>query len=393
MILNNNQNKAVYAKERFIFLLAGAGTGKTRVLVERTKRFLKEGIHAENILLITFTKKGSEELKHRFKNETDIPFITTFHGFCYQMIKPYTHIDLIQEEDLVIEFSKDELRQIEIEKRNKKSSRLLKRYNYVLKKRNKLDFTDLELLMLKYLKKDKIFRYTIKQRFTHIFIDEFQDTSQIQFELIKQLKGEHTNLFCVGDPDQSIYAFRGANKRVIDAYISTFKATLYRLDLNYRSSKEIVVLANKLILHNKKRFKMQLLSYSEDLGNVVIKYFHAEKDIALFILSEIKALVKKSVPYQEMAVLYRNHYVSNTLKECLFNSYIEGINLLTIHQAKGLEFKAVFVIGLNEGILPMLDSEEERRLFYVAVTRAKGHLYLLVSTERTPSRFIEECIS
>ena len=123
---------------------------------------------------------------------------------------------------------------------------------------------------------------------------------------------------------------------------------------------------------------------------IIIKYFKDKDSKNEFIIKELRRLLNKGIKYDEIAILYRNHYVINELKDALYNTYILDVNLLTIHQSKGLEFKAVFIIGLNEGILPMEEIEEERRLLYVAITRAKDYLYLLVNKEYKVSRFIVE---
>lgn len=390
-MLNQNQTKAVVANDRFIFLLAGAGTGKTRVLIERIKSIINLGVVGSHILVITFTKKSANELLERLKIKTENPFITTFHGFCYQMLKTEMDIKIVDELFLIEnEFTKDDIKTIDIQKRNQQTSKLLRKYNKFLKKHHLLDFTDLEIIMLKKLQ-NKAFKTKITNTYTHIFVDEFQDTSLYQFALLKHLKSSKTHLFAVGDPDQSIYGFRGANKNVIEAYIKHFNAKLYRLDLNYRSSKEIVEVSNKVIRHNTNRFPKTLVSFIKERGLIHIKYFNDSETKIAYILNEIRRLLSIGIKYHEVAILYRNHYVANALKDAIHQSYIEGIHLLTIHQSKGLEFKVVFIIGLNEGILPMEEIEEERRLFYVAMTRAKRHLYLLVNKSMKTSRFISEC--
>lgn len=390
-MLNEKQTKAAYANERFIFLLAGAGSGKTRVLIERVKYLINKGINPEKILLITFTRKATLELTERLPKGNVNPLITTFHGFCYKMLSPLMELNLVKEEYLISEgFTKDEIRNIDIEKRNNINSKLIKRYHQLLKKKNLIDFVDLEIILLKKLK-NKQFKKYLSSKYPYILIDEFQDTSKYQFLLLQRLLNEESYFFAVGDPDQSIYGFRGANRRVIKSYIKYFNAKTYILDTNYRSKENIVKLSNKLISHNKDRFNKRLESFSKEKGEITIKYFKNKENKNEFIIKELRCLLNEGVKYDEIAILYRNHYVANELKEALYNTYIMDVNLLTIHQAKGLEFKAVFIIGLNEGILPMDDIEEERRLLYVAITRAKDYLYLLVNREYKVSRFIVEC--
>lgn len=391
-MLNINQTKAVMANDRFIFLLAGAGTGKTTVIVNRAKRLIELGYN--KILLISFTKKSAESLKRRIGTDDPNVMTSTFHGFCYQALKDSYELEIIREEQLLENgFTMSDIKEIDILKRNQVKSSLLKRYDEFLKESKLFDFTDLEILMLKKMKADRKFATQIKEKFDYIFIDEFQDTSKIQYDLIKTLKTNKNAFFCVGDPDQSIYSFRGASKKVIDTYLTEFKASLYLLDLNYRSSKEIIRLSNNLIKHNQNRFTKELACYVREKGKVILKYFkeHVKKNI--YILSEIRDLLNKGIKQEQIAILYRNHFVANKLKDVLFETYYERIVFMTIHQAKGLEFKVVFLIGLNESILPMKDSdvEEERRLMFVGVTRAERYLYLIVNLETyKPSQFILE---
>lgn len=391
-MLNINQTKAVMANDRFIFLLAGAGTGKTTVIVNRAKRLIELGYN--KILLISFTKKSAESLKRRIGTEDPNVMTSTFHGFCYQALKDIYKLEMVKEEQLLENgFTMSEIKEIDILKRNQSKSSLLKRYDKFLKESKLFDFTDLEILMLKQMKDDRKFATQIKEKFDYIFIDEFQDTSKIQYELIKTLKTNKNSFFCVGDPDQSIYSFRGASKKVIDTYLSEFKASLYLLDLNYRSSIEIIRLSNNLIKHNQNRFSKELACFIREKGNVILKYFKEHEKKNTYILNEIRDLLNKGIKQEQIAILYRNHSLANKLKNVLFETYYERIVFMTIHQAKGLEFKVVFLIGLNESILPMKDSnlEEERRLMFVGVTRAERYLYLIVNLEtHKPSQFILE---
>lgn len=380
------------ANDRFIFLLAGAGTGKTTVIENRVKRLIKEGYN--KMLLISFTKKSAESLKRRIDTEDKNVVISTFHGFCYQALKDIYKLDIVTEEQLLISgFTQHKIQEIDCFKRNNKTNDLVKKYNKYLSENKLFDFTDLEVLMLKKMKSDSLFSNRIKALFDYVFVDEFQDTSKIQYELIKTLKTRTNAFFCVGDPDQSIYSFRGGSKRVIDLYLKEFKASLYLLDLNYRSSQEIIRLANNLIKHNRDRYAKKLACFIKEKGHVNLKYFQNTEIKNKYILNEIRLLLSRGIKQEDIAILYRNHFVANKLKNCIFETYFERIQFMTIHQAKGLEFKVVFMIGINEGILPLsqIDIEEERRLMYVGLTRAQRYLYLMVNLEEhKPSRFILE---
>ncbi len=392
-MLNINQRKAVMTNNRFIFLLAGAGTGKTRVIVERTKRLIKEGANEEKIILFSFTRKSVQDLKYKLKNYN--VFITTFHGFCYKILSQHIEIKIVDENKLINNgFSKDNLKNIEVYKRNGKRNNLTKKYNQYLKVNGLVDFNDLELMLYQKLKRDKIFKEKLIKRFQYIFVDEYQDTSTIQFLILKELVDKDTHFFAVGDPNQAIYGFRGASKRIITAYINTYKAAVLRLDLNYRSNTNIITAANKVIKYNRSSLTQKLYPYIRIKGIFEIKRFKSEEEQNEFILQKIRILLK-DFKQQQIAFLYRNHYLSNSVRDYLFNTYFDRFNFLTIHQAKGLEFDIVFFIGLEEGNLPMTDIniKEERNLFYVGLTRARRQIYLCsVIKNKKPSRFIKECI-
>lgn len=388
-LLNINQSKAVMANDRFIFLLAGAGTGKTRVIIERVKRLINEGVDSKEILIISFTRKTVSEIKYRLK-DYDI-FVTTFHGFCYQKLKP---IDIVDESFLIERgFTKDQLLKIDRLKRNSKSNKLVKKYRKTLKHYNLFDYNDLELSLLNKLKHNEYLRNENYDIYTYIFIDEFQDTSLIQYNLLKKLIAKKTNVFCVGDPNQSIYNFRGANKKVIKAYIKNFNSKVYYLDLNYRSNYPIIRAANYLLFNNKSEYSLRLFSFRKEIGTFKVNYFKNEETQASYIEKEIRNHLK-TLKQNQIAILYRNHYIATDIKEHLNKTYFEDINFLTVHQAKGLEFEVVFFIGLEEGNLPMKNDNiiEERNIFYVGLTRAKSHLYLCsIIKSKKPSRFINEC--
>lgn len=390
-MLNKSQQEVVEAKAQVIFLLAGAGTGKTTVIINKLNKIIKETKN-KRILLITFTKKGVNDLKRKITFSNDNLLVTTFHGLCYQLLKS-NNLKIVTEEELILEgYSKESLRKIDIYKRNNLNNKDLKKYQDYLKKINKIDYNDLEILLLNKLKNDFHFKLYVNNLFDYIFIDEFQDTSTNQYKIIKYLKNKDNYLFAVGDPDQSIYNFRGANEKVIFNYLNDFKAYKYEMLINYRSVSEIINKANKLISFNKRKLPKKLISNNEEKGTLLINYFKDQQSELNYLIKTIKSISKRGIKFNEIAILYRNNYQVNKIKKEFFKHYIFDVNLLTIHQSKGLEFKVVFIIGLNEGILPMYKSEinEERRLFYVAITRAKEELYLLVNLKNKTSRFIKE---
>ena len=204
-MLNKQQLKVVNSNDHFIFLLAGAGTGKTTVIINKIKSLLNKGVMAENVLVLSFTRKSANDLKVKLKGFEEV-VITTFHGLCYNLLKDEIKIKIVEEEWLVSNgFSLNDLVKIDLYKRNNKESKLVKKYNHFLRENGLLDYTDLEHLLVKKLKSDRAFKNKISSKFKYIFVDEFQDTSIIQYELLKELIGSDSKCFCVGDPNQSIY--------------------------------------------------------------------------------------------------------------------------------------------------------------------------------------------
>lgn len=411
MELNEEQKKVVYTNERFLFLLAGAGSGKTRVIVERIKYLIHQGTPASKILAITFTRKAAIEMKERL-HRIDA-HIHTFHQFCYlKLIQDY-HQDFNMIDDKLLTYRKEELLKITNYKnslfQNKKPS-IYDVYQKQLKKNKTKDFDDL-LIDFYYLIKNKNHPYD----YDYIFIDEFQDTNLLQYQLLKTLVKKHTSILAVGDPDQNIFSFRGANSKIIYKFVKEFHAKIYTLSINYRSNQNIIFHANRLIRRNNRMYKKELIPSNLSENFVAHLIFFNQIEEAFSILKVIKNLRRKKIKDEEIAILYRNHFRSYELQKILnendvpYQTYDEnnnesttGIQLLTIHKAKGLEFDAVIVIGLEQGVLPSLKKydqiqlDEERRLMFVAMTRARHYLYLTsVKTNSddhrfTSSRFIRE---
>jgi DNA helicase II / ATP-dependent DNA helicase PcrA len=407
--LNNEQKKAVYAKDRFLFLLAGAGSGKTRVLTKRVKVLIENKVPPNQILAITFTKKAANEMKERIQNEAVHVF--TFHALCYQkLVEMKLNFRLVDEVNLP--FHPDDL--LKITKYKNSLYRTTKPYMYdqyqtYLKNNQLLDYDD-----LLYLIYEKLKRKTTSFSYQYIFVDEFQDTNPLQYACLKLMIKKDTQVFCVGDPDQSIYQFRGATKEIIQLYIKDFFASLYQLNDNYRSSPHIVYLSNRLIERNQRTFKKKLNPTKETNGLTYSIFYKNEIDESNQVVDLIKYIKKNNKKDHSIAVLYRHHHRVFDLEMKLHDAYISfqiddsyeernpDLYLLTIHQAKGLEFDTVIILGLENQTLPSyqistsIELEEERRLMFVAMTRAKENLifthvkYYHKTHCFTPSLFILE---
>ena len=403
MQLNEEQRNVIESNDPFLFLLAGAGSGKTRVIVEKIKMLILDGVDPNEILAITFTKKSAGEMKERIKNEN--VNVHTFHQFCYLKIKEITEKDIFIVDENELKFSKEELLSISKYKNSlyrTKKPKSYTSYQTYLNQKGYKDFDDLLLDFLHLFKKKKEMI-----RYNYLFVDEFQDTNFLQYEILKLLIHSKTYLLAVGDPDQSIYQFRGASERIIDQFIKDYQAKKMILSMNYRSTSVVLSHANELIKHNERKHKKRLFSYHEIPGESYLLTFENQDEEALYITELIKTSSQK-----EITILYREHVRSYELKQKLYEHQIDfqskddeysyPIKCMTIHQAKGLEFEYVIILGLEEGTLPKhklmtkKESDEERRLMFVAITRAKSKLILSYSKRnhenryQKPSRFLRE---
>ncbi len=409
MKLNEMQKKVVYSDERFLFLLAGAGSGKTRVVIEKIKYLLSKDVQTDDILALTFTNKAANEMKKRIGR--DDMRIHTFHQFCYQELKKHCNYTYkIFEETLTTEFTKKDLLEISVYKNSLYRKQKPKKYdlyqNYLLIYQYK-DFDDLLIDFLTYIKLYKTFH------FKYIFVDEFQDTNELQYQILKQLIQKQTHCLCVGDPDQSIYQFRGANPSIIHKYIKDFDANIKTLTINYRSNETIVSHANRLIKRNYRKYKKELVSYNKQTKHILSYLFMDYDEEANFIMNQISMWIKQGIKAHNIAILYRQHHRAYHLVDTFkrhevyyyqdqVKLYEQSVSVISVHQAKGLEFDAVIILGLEANMFPShktdqhLFLEEERRLMFVAITRAKEHLiythikYNDYFQRQKPSLFIRE---
>lgn len=609
--LNNEQKKAATFKDGPCLVIAGAGSGKTKVLTTRIANLIENGVKPYNILAITFTNKAAGEMRERVNNIINAhdAFIGTFHSFGLKIIREnsalfnltsaFTLIDTEDQTSIIKKIMKDinitdkmispafikskisfiknnmlsdsEISNFLISENEKIAVKTYYEYEKILKRNNTLDFDDLLKKPVELFNSNKEVLEKYQDKFKYILIDEYQDTNEVQYKLVKLLSKKYLNLFVVGDPSQSIYAFRGANYQNILNFEKDFKGcTVIKLPQNYRSTQTILDAANEVISHNKQRKDLDLFS---DLGQgVKIKYIRTfndsmenkrvvdeiqklyeegynRKDMAIFYRTNAQsrsiedALVKANIPYKVFGsfYFYKRKEIKDLLaylklianpsddvslervinepkrkigdktienlrekarslnismfeaidsgKELEFKNLIlnlieiskdtsitglidktlelskmketyendkslesdirlenlmefrsvsetyeketgnvnlsdflmevslvsdaaeysadaDAVTLMTVHSAKGLEFKVVFIIGLEENIMPISKAlyddeelEEERRLMYVAITRAKEKLYLLNAGRRMlygnmqmnpPSRFISE---
>ena len=364
--LNPAQREAVTTTEGFVRVIAGAGSGKTRALSHRFAYLVNEiGILPGNILCVTFTNKAATEMRQRIHNLTgdnDTGYINTFHGFCVSVLQEDSHavqypksflvldnsdidamLKIIYEErgltlrDMTFSNARD---MIEIQKLFKKPEYYLDMitmsldtlhekylqatstndiifygYLYQEKKCFGLDYNDLIKFTLYIFKENPEIRLKWQQRLEYIMIDEFQDIDGLQYELMEVLCGYHKNLFIVGDPDQTVYTWRGANVKYLLDFDRQYPAKTIMMMQNYRSTPQILAAANSLIDKNRNRIKKDLIPVLPDGASVLCHQApNAEKE-AEWIAFQMRELNDAGVPFRDMTVLYRAHYVTRTLEE------------------------------------------------------------------------------
>ena len=363
--LNKNQKEAVLYNDGPLLVLAGAGSGKTRVLTTKIAYLIKEiGISPRNILAITFTNKAAKEMKERVSSLVgDVSKyiqISTFHSFGLRILREnynylgydsnFTILDsddsltvikkILKEKNLdpkvynpkairnKISSCKNELMTPEMYERYAGNDyenmvvEIYKKYLKVLKQNNSLDFDDLLILPIKLFKENPIILEDYQDRYQYILIDEYQDTNEAQYILTKMISAKYRNICCVGDNDQAIYGFRGANYKNILNFEKDYKdSKIILLEDNYRSTKNILDAANCVIRNNKDR-KDKNLKSNKDIGEK-IEYFRCdnEKAEAQYVVGEIKKLVEeKNISYQDIAVLYRTNAQSRNLEEAFLQA-------------------------------------------------------------------------
>lgn len=326
---------------------AGAGSGKTRILTHRICYLINEkNINQANILAITFTNKATREMKERIEKMVGGVCgvtIKTFHSFCASILREniskldgfdrfFSVYDDKAQKDLLKKVIKDlnieedtgkkcdwhisnaknqGLAPIEYLRDNKYEQdiedivRVYKEYQEQLKINNALDFDDLLLKTLELFETCPQVLAFYQEKFKYIHVDEFQDTNLVQYKILKLLGDKYRNVFVVGDEDQCIYCWRGANIGNIREFMDDFKPTIYKLEQNYRSTKNIIKMANTLIKNNTARIDKTLFTENEDGEEVTFHQGEDEKDEAEYVARMIYTLQSRGVDLNEIGVLMR----------------------------------------------------------------------------------------
>ncbi len=577
--LNKEQREAVVYTDGPSVILAGAGSGKTRVLISKVLHLIQQGINPQQIVMITFTNKAAREMKERIERAADssitLGFVGTFHSFCCMLLRrdgihmgiphDFTIYDSEDQQQVIKEIIKKQdiqkyspayfLNKISHAKNQLITPEgFLQQYSYYkaatvaevyhtyekqLQKNAALDFDDLLMRTVLLFRQHPEVLEKYRHRFTHILVDEFQDTNTVQYALVRLLGGVNAQVTVVGDFSQSIYSWRGADIRNLQLFTEDYpEAQIFRLEQNYRSSQNILDLAYEVISANQSHPILQLRTENEEGEEVTFYEAENEEEEAVFIARTISEL-HNGDDLSDTAVLYRTNAQSRIIEESFlhygipyvliggvrfyerkeikdilcylrllihpedeialsrvkkigkrrwdrFRSFFqerhdevatiateelmdqvlatvgyldlfdpslpddyarlenikelksvarqhtqlvdfleqvalvesefsqgekdrkegEGVRLMTLHQAKGLEFDFVFISGLEDGVLPHSRSlydpealEEERRLFYVGITRARRKLFISYARRRflygrggyaTKSRFLQD---
>ena len=358
--LNPQQQAGVQTTEGPILIVAGAGSGKTKVLVTKVAYLISvKDVAPGRILAVTFTNKAAKEMKDRLENLMEFDprgmWIGTFHAICGRILrqesercpfdKNYTIYDDADQQQVIkkilkelglsdkeyhpravsaaISKAKNKLQTPEAAAKNAASdwdeitARIYRKYQTYLRQSNALDFDDLLVETVYLLQKNPDLLETYQERFQYILVDEYQDTNYCQYQFIKMLAAKRKNICVVGDPDQSIYRWRGADVRNIMDFEKDYpQATVINLEQNYRSTQNILDAANGVIQNNHGRKEKKLWS-SNGEGDI-ITYYQAtsDREEAAFVLQEIVNLKsKKSMHYQDFAILYRTHSQSRLFED------------------------------------------------------------------------------
>lgn len=363
--LSERQKEAVMHKEGPCLVLAGAGSGKTRVLTERIVNLINSGVRPQNILAITFTNKAAREMRERVSrsigSDADKIFIGTFHSFGLKVLREnadvlgYTNNITILDRDDVNSLIKKFLKEMNLSSENYPIKYILnkisfakneglspeeyskfmtspldqvvikiyKKYVSMLKRNNSVDFDDLLILPVKIFKKSDDVLDKYQEHYQYILVDEYQDTNMVQYELCKLLASKYLNLFVVGDMDQSIYSFRFANYMNVMNFEKDYPmAKTVLLDENYRSTNNILKAANDVIKNNKERKEKNLWSNNGDGDK--IKYIRCESELeeARTVINEVRKLISNGEKPKEIAVLYRTNGQSRVIEEAFLKENI-----------------------------------------------------------------------
>lgn len=363
--MNERQAQAVRTTEGPLLIMAGAGSGKTRVLTHRIAYLIDEKmVNPWNILAITFTNKAAREMRERamlLNPATQDSLIATFHSMCVRILRRdadhigynrnFTIVDPGEQRTLMKRILKN--LNLDPKKWNERSilgtisnakndliddvayemqardlyteivAKCYKLYQKELRQSEAMDFDDLIMMTLRLFDQNPDVLTYYQQRYQYIHVDEYQDTNHAQYQLVKLLASRFKNICVVGDADQSIYGWRGADmQNILDFEKDYPDAKVVLLEENYRSTKTILQAANDVIERNKNRRPKKLWTQNEDGANIIYYRANDEQDESVFVAGKIDELAREGRNYKDMAVLYRTNAQSRTIEEALLKSNI-----------------------------------------------------------------------
>lgn len=440
--LNESQKRAVHYDAGHLLIAAGPGTGKTHTLTYRIARTAERLQDGRQILAVTFTNKAAEEMRQRlssrFPGACGRIVVGTFHSFCLSCLRESAPADFdIADEERLEELSRRLWPQEKRAARREKIQAVRRwktrhfsppspevpedvlRYNSLLRQERLWDYDDLLLEAL------KVLRLREEAPYPFVFVDEYQDINALQHALLKELVKGETLLTAIGDPNQSIYGFRGGSPSFFESFAADFSpAETLNLAQNYRSPANFVEASGQVAAKSNARFVPQVTADIYARGRLIVRECPTDKAEAEYVACQIEKIVggtglffrdsrevaagpENERPFKDIAVLYRLNAQRHLLEKALsrrgipyqvcgekpleedrFASEAEKVCLATLHASKGLEFPVVFIIGCEEGLLPLnvlrtpSDPAEERRLFYVGMTRAREALFLTFAKRR-----------
>jgi DNA helicase-2/ATP-dependent DNA helicase PcrA len=352
--LNSSQEEAVKQIDGSVLILAGAGSGKTKTITSRVAYLIKNGIPPSSILTLTFTNKAANEMRNRALSLIDngssfSPLLCTFHKFGLLFLK--FHMSYLKRDNSFVIIDNDDKKRIiksfdvdlpitlitsEISrfKNNlitpdeaissaqllnyKKISNIYKKYEAYLEQNNLVDFDDLLALPYMILEQNPDLCEEISQKYKYIMVDEYQDTNDLQLKLLQKLTSTHQNICVVGDDDQSIYGWRGANiKNILEFHKQYKNTTIIKLEINYRSTDNILKVANELIEHNRSRHGKVLSGVKGEGKEVEVLSSDSETSEAKVIASKIRDLIDEGVNLNNIAILYRINALSRSIEDGL----------------------------------------------------------------------------
>lgn len=371
--LNDRQKEAVEAIDGPVLVLAGAGSGKTRVITHRILRLIESGVAPDRILALTFTNKAAKEMRERVMRllagrpggdveGRSAPLVTTFHSFGVRLLREQHEAANLPRHFVILDRA-DSLRAVkealvsagydpkQFEPRKmlsqiskakgaglshtdytentrgygeKVASEVWVKYEAVLARDKSLDFDDLLLKTKRLLSTNPAVLEHYRNRFSHLHVDEYQDTNKIQYEIARLLTSEKGNICVVGDVDQNIYSWRGADINNILQFERHFKdARIILLEENYRSTQTIIAASNAIIAKNEKRIPKTVFTRNEDGEQIELYAAWSESDEAYHITATVRDLIKRGINPSEIAVLYRANFQSRALEEAFLGANIQ----------------------------------------------------------------------